>query len=65
MINLRVPEELNKKRKALNLTWRQVIEAGLETNPKDLAKIKLRIKTAAKAMKEAYEELKQFQDFIK
>lgn len=57
-INLKVPEELNKKRKALNLTWRRVIEAGLQSKPKDLSKIKNHIRIAAKAMKEAYEELK-------
>lgn len=28
-VNVILPIELNEKRKALNLTWREVIEAGL------------------------------------
>ena len=30
-INLKFPDELNEKRKALKMTWRDVIEAGLKS----------------------------------
>lgn len=63
-INLKVSNELNEKRKALNLTWRQLIQAGLKTSQKqeplntDLSTIIPNLRLISKAVKDVYDTLK-------
>jgi hypothetical protein len=65
-INLKIPDELNEKRKTLNLTWREIIEAGFKYSEgykpkpimKDIAAIEPDLKLAVKALSNVWHTIK-------
>lgn len=61
-INIKIPDELNERRKALNMTWREIIEAGIKYNSldkpnKNLVNLKPNLKVAIKALKEVWDSV--------
>lgn len=61
-VNLKVPEELNDRRKAVKATWRQLLEAGLaakETKPDPIiTDLETKFKTAVSNLTEAWKIIK-------
>jgi hypothetical protein len=63
-INLKVSNELNEKRKALNLTWRDLIQAGLKASQKqeplnvDHSSLIPNLRLISRAVKDLYDTLK-------
>lgn len=63
-INIKIPDELNERRKALNMTWREIIEAGIKYNSldkpnKNLVNLKPNLKVAIKALKEVWDSVQE------
>lgn len=62
-VNLKVPTELNERRKAVKCTWRQLLEAGLkekETKPEPIIQdLESKFKTAVSNLTEAWKIIKE------